>query len=903
MARVIFVILVLATLVLLAGCSRAKSLRSFLETPGPERTATADGEIPFPTPANNFNTDGFTAGVDYYQDDFSVGFNPSAKTTSSAGAGGAGALDYNPDSVLYRNPGTIALAREIRDRYGVELLGEAHTKSFCFASYRVAGGADARPVMEQILADYPSQVEYVEYSAVVRPASPPSDYWQWNMEIIECASAWEHENGDPSVKVAVIDSGIRYSADNDSGVPDHQDLAANCINPITAYPSEYFDLWDRYSGSGGNWRAPDDESGHGSHVSGTIAAMGNNGGVIGVAYECKLVPIRVFGSSHVGTPGWMVAEALVLATDAAEAQVANMSLSSDFPGSTMQNACNYADANGCFLVAAAGNDGSTAKNYPAAYSTVLSVGATRNTDARASYSNYGSWVQIAAPGGEYINNGDQMIASCGHQTTSQYVYMQGTSMACPHVAGAAAIIKSYAPTLTNDEVRDLLVQNGPLLPSAQWSNDSIRRLDVFAALTPVLRPQIHFPQPSPLVVTDTLVLEPDLVESTVELQYWMDGTLIATRTEAPWGVTIDTSGIDFGEVEITIHATGVLPELSSQFQLSYIVDNSNGTFPLCQHYESDMERIASWASDYRGKFTFHNDGYLSNGCYGVHSYAPPDYPNSLTSFAVMPLLHLPESPDPTMTLRLKCNLESNHDVGKIVVSTDGFATWTMAKQRNMDDAAFTGLIADYSNKHINLAPWAGQDVHVGFLLETNGSVCGQDSGQPAGWWVDQVVIAYNYAETVPMILSTGLPDPPRFGSVYEQPNIELSAYADNDAVTLSYELTHSGGAVSGEAEGQPFEAEIDVSGLPNQVATLRLQAFNEDGIGSPELIIPVIVYNLRGDINGDGTVNDADLDALIPWMGYKPTWEGFLPWYDSDGSGVVGPEDIAAIGYFWGSAL
>jgi thermitase len=906
--RAIPVILLLAVLVLLGGCGRAKSLRSFIETPGADRAATADSEFPLPSPANNFNTDGFTAGVDYYQDLFVVGFNPQAKATSAAGAGGAGAeADYDTASVLYRNPGTIALAREIRGRYSLQLSAEAHTASFCFASYKVDGGADARPVMEQILADYPAQVEYVQYSARVRPFYTPNDLWQWDIEKIECESAWDHEKGDPNVKVAVIDSGIRYSADSDSGYPDHEDLAANTINPITAYPSEYFDLYDHYEypPTGGNWRAPDDKHGHGSHVSGTIAAVGNNGvGVVGVAYQCKLVPIRVFGPSAEGCPSVWVAAGLVLAADEVQAAVVNMSLGSTYSDTNLHNACDYANGKGCFLVASAGNDYSQAKEYPAAYNTVLSVGATKPNDDRASYSNYGSWVDIAAPGGENLSPPqNNLITSCSCGSTHEYAYMEGTSMACPHVAGAAALLKSHAPTLTNDEVRNLLVQNGPLLPSAQWANSNIHRLDVMAALTPVLRPQLHFPQPSPLVITDTLVLDPDVVENTVDMQYWMNDTLIATRTEAPWGVTINTSDISFGEAGITVHATGVLPGLDTQLDLSYIVDNTSGAFPLSQHYESDTERIASWANDYAGKFTFHNGGYLSSGCYGVHNYASPDYPNSLTSFAVMPLLSLPASPAPTMTLRLKYNLENGADTGKVVVSTDNFQTWTLAKQRNMDDAAFTGLIASWSNKHINLAPWAGQDVHVGFLLETNGSVCGEDGGQSAGWWIDQVVIAYEYAETVPMILSTGLPDPPRFGSVYEAPAIELSAYANNDAVTLSYELQHSTGTISGEAEGQPFEAAIDVSGLPNQMATLRLQAFDDGGIGSPELIIPVVVFNLRGDINGDGVVNDADRDALIPWLGYKPSWEGYLPWFDSDGSGIVGPEDIAAIGYFWGSSI
>ncbi len=895
--------LLFAALLLAGACGKPKQLQDITAAlGGASRNTASGGELPRPSPDNNFNTDGYVAGTHYYDDWFNVWFKSGAKQAFTAAP--QDLSGYDAQSVLVNNPQFGALAREIRSRYGIRLTVEVYVDGMNFAAFSTLDGSDARPVMERILADYAKQVEYVEYSARVRPLYRPNDLWQWNIEKINCETAWDHERGDPNVKVAVIDSGVKYSADNDGGSPNHEDLAANCINPITAYPTEYFDLWDRYYG-GGNWKAPDDEHGHGTHVSGTIAAVGDNSrGVVGVAYQCKIVPIRVFGPTASGCPAAMVAAALVLAVDKASAQVVNMSLGSEFDDSSLRNACTYAYGKGSFLVAAAGNDDVSTYQYPAAYSNVLSVGATTTTDSRADYSNYGSWVSIAAPGGEYPPD-DGMIASCGHQATNQYILMQGTSMACPHVAGAAALLKSYAPTLTNTQVRDLLIQNGPLLPSAQWSNTSIRRLDVFAALTPIMRPQVRFPEPSPMILTGGADIIPDIVENALSIDYYLDGVFQTKVNGAPWGFSCNTSGISFGNISVRAVAEGTLPELGSETLLSYIVDNTPGAYPVVYHFEGANETLPFWASDITGGFKKLSGGFNSGNSFGVYNTTAPNYPNSLKSFAVLPRLKLPASPAPapTLTFRTHYNLENGKDIASVWVSTDNFQSdWTLLNLRSGDPARLTGFESDWVSTHVRLAAYAGQTVSVGFMLQTDGSGCGQSTSMPAGWWIDQVVVASNWAESVPFITSTGIATPANYGTVYSKGQITGTVAASNSPVKVRYELTTGGAPISGEIAA-PYELNLDVSTLGNQAAMLELQAFDANGVGSPVVQIPIFIFNLRGDVNGDRLVNSLDRDALVPLLGLRSADAGFLPWADANLSGRIDEADLAAIGYFWGSTI
>ena len=413
-------------------------------------------------------------------------------------------------------------------------------------------------------------------------------------------------------------------------------------------------------------------------------------------------------------------------------------------------------------------------------------------------------------------------------------------------------------------------------------------------------PYVHFPPPRPFVLSGTAIIEPDEVENTEELEYFVDGDSFAVFTEAPWGIELDTTGVEYGTIDVRVEARGVLPELVSEQEFTYIVDNTGGDYPVTVLFESEDNSLASWASDSTGAFALHDNGYESGHGFGVHSYEPPDYPDNLTAMAVLPLVNLPETPDPTLTIQTHYNLEDGADIASVVISTDYFDTdWTQLDLRSGDDAVLTGFQEDWTGRHISISDWAGQSVHIGFLLETDTDGVGEEAGQPAGWWIDQIVVAFSWAESVPSITSSGLPDPVYIGVAYGLPELQLEVTAINDPVRLEYNLYTASGAISDEVIGPPFEESIDISALPNQYALLELQVFDGIDVSSPKLEVPVWIYNMQGDIDGDGLVGIGDRDSLVGLLGMTSSDPAFFPWYDTNDDGVVSEGDLAAVGYFW----
>lgn len=280
-----------------------------------------------------------------------------------------------------------------------------------------------RGVSEVRLADIgrDRRVMSVEPNYIYRSDFTPNDasldrQYAWGR--ISAFMAWDTTRGSSGVTVAVVDSGIQRT---------HPDLDAKIV------PG-----YDFVSGDS----APDDGNGHGTHVAGTAAAETNNAtGGAGTCPECRLMPIRVLDNNGNGTLA-NVANGIRWAVDHG-AKVINLSLGG--PGSsTLQSAVDYASSKGAFLACAAGNSNtsSTSSSYPAAYSSCFAVASTTSTDARSSFSNYGNWVEVAAPGSSiystWINSG--------------YNTISGTSMATPHVAGLAGLLASQGRTAT--QIRD-----------------------------------------------------------------------------------------------------------------------------------------------------------------------------------------------------------------------------------------------------------------------------------------------------------------------------------------------------------------------------------------------------------------------------------------------------------------
>jgi thermitase len=293
-------------------------------------------------------------------------------------------------------------------------------------------------------------IEYAEPDALRHSKLTPNDpyyaAYQWNLPKVNAPQAWDVTTGDPSIKVAVIDSGFDLAHPDG---PAHLMLGCDYVR------------W-RAVGFGDNCPSvSDDEEGHGTHVAGIIAARQNNAiGISGLAPNVTLIVIRTAdetGDSYASD----VASAIREAVDAG-ARVVNLSLGGPTSSLTEYSAISYAIAKGVVVVAAAGNGGDQGSpvQYPAAFAGVLAVGAASNDDQHSYFSNQNSYVALVAPGGSALDSSDRdvrhWITSLFPLSQGGYQLMEGTSQAAPHVAAVAGLVLSVRPTLAGANVVSLL---------------------------------------------------------------------------------------------------------------------------------------------------------------------------------------------------------------------------------------------------------------------------------------------------------------------------------------------------------------------------------------------------------------------------------------------------------------
>jgi len=321
-------------------------------------------------------------------------------------------------------------------------------------------------------------VEYAEPNFRVWAQATPNDEaypLQWHYPLIGLPDAWDTTTGSAEVVVAVVDTGV---------LPTHPDLAGQLVDGYD-FVSDPANAGD----GGGIDPDPRDPGGsfgggagtfHGTHVAGTVAARGDNGrGGAGVAYSARIMPLRVLGVDGGGTT-YDVDQAMRYAaglandsgtTPGTPAAIINLSLGGAPFSQASQDLVDELRAAGVILVAAAGNEAGTQPSYPAAFAGVISVSAVDTQRSLAPYSNTGSTVDVAAPGGNSSVdlNGDGypdgVLSTAGTQGEDGinfvYAFISGTSMATPHVAGVLALMKSINPALTPEDI-DALLMTGDL---------------------------------------------------------------------------------------------------------------------------------------------------------------------------------------------------------------------------------------------------------------------------------------------------------------------------------------------------------------------------------------------------------------------------------------------------------
>ena len=345
--------------------------------------------------------------------------------------------------------------------------------------------ADAAKVAADLVASDAS-VEYAEPDRIMKPMFTPNDPMfsqQWDYTDVtggmRLPAAWDKSTG-TGIRVAVIDTGYRPHVDLQGQILAGYDFIADTTisNDGTGRDSDASDPGDwTAAGQCGTGEPASNSSWHGTHVAGTIAALTNNGiGVAGVAYGAKVVPVRVLGQCGGYTSD--IADGIVWASGgtvsgvtniAARAQVINMSLGGGGAcDTTTQTAINGARSRGTVVVVAAGNEAQNASNSsPANCSGVIAVAATNKSGGRASYSNYGTIVAVAAPGGD---TGAAILSTLNAGTKApgadSYAGYMGTSMATPHVAGVVALMLAKNPALTPDDVAARLKSSARAFPAS-----------------------------------------------------------------------------------------------------------------------------------------------------------------------------------------------------------------------------------------------------------------------------------------------------------------------------------------------------------------------------------------------------------------------------------------------------
>jgi len=528
---------------------------------------------------------------------------------------------YKPDELIikFRADTPEKTVEKINLRHGVSHISK--NRRIGFRKLRVEKGKNIFDLAAAYAKD--PNVEYARPNYICRAYFVPNDQfypYQWNFQLINMERAWDIETADPGVVVAVVDTGVAYENYTErifrrwrKHYYQAPDLAQTSFVPGYDFIND-----DEH---------PNDDEGHGTHITGTIAQSTHNQiGVAGIAFNCSIMPVKVMDSSGSGTVD-SLANGIIFAADNG-AKVINMSLGfssditpADIPAVT--EAVQYAYNKGCVLVASSGNEGINIVSLPAAYPEVIAVGAVHSGDARADYSQYGSDLELVAPGGDTENrNGDGYMDGVLQETFGSdtddwgYWFYTGTSCAAPHVCGVAALLLSNSVATTPDEVREALrstaVDKGP----AGWDQEyGWGRVDAYAALQWTAGPVDNPPTVSITSPTDGVTVSGTITITAAasddagidRVDFYYDSTLIGTDTTSAYSVNWDTTAVGDSAYTITAAAVDTASQTVTD-SISVIVENTND--PPVADAGPDQEALAGQAVSFDGSGSSDPDGTI-----------------------------------------------------------------------------------------------------------------------------------------------------------------------------------------------------------------------------------------------------------------------------------------------------
>lgn len=686
---------------------------------------------------------------------------------------------------------------------------------------------------------------------------------------IKLHKAWTIEKGNPDVIVAIVDDGIQFT---------HPDLAANMWEDIG------FNFVDNNANV-----IPGD---HGTHVAGTVAAVTNNGvGVAGVAGGSgsgdgvRLMSAQVFRGATSG--GFNIAP--VWAADNG-ASISQNSWGYTAPGIFEQavlDAIDYFNVNGGgdvmeggITIFAAGNSGDSGDYYPGFYEGAMSVASTNHNDQRSFYSTYGSWVDISAPGGETTGNNNQGVLST--VTNSGYAFFQGTSMACPHVSGAAALVLSYAPaTFTNEELWDILVSTTDYHYDANpgfIGQLGSGRLNAYAALNEVDNYIAGLINPSSfsIAATGTEVIElnwiPNPDNDPVLLAYSMDGVFgspggsyeAGDEIEGGGHVLVMDNSSSFTHSGLEASTTyfyriwskkdgnyssgrmGSAETWCGVFELPFIEDFPSTEMPLC------------WVS---GTWQV---GSFSNGLNidGNYAYSGTGLGGGQTTHLISPILDMSNFEDVTISFQHYFRaFFLGGTSATFAYSLDNGQSWTNVQ-------SWSSSTANPASYQVSIPELAGQPM-VMFR------------------WTNSIAVL-GYYWTVGNIAITGTETTPsdQYKVTFSVENA-IGAPVEDAVITFDGTENDPGDYVFEDLPADAYDFIVSVSCYLDYHGTVVVSDNDKQ--------INVVLDNLTGDANGDGLVNVLDIIAVTGYF----TGEDVDPFcfYNADvnSDGAVNILDIIGI--------